>query len=732
MSSVSLKEQRWIMLMLYGFGLFLLMEWLKPIGQLTDTGNILVFILFVILSLLLYYLGVHWFFRFLLLSSYILVAIQWFHSDLPFFHFTWISVLFDDFQANLSAVFKGHWEALTDSFRTLLFFTLLWLVTYLIHYWVNIKQSIFLLFLSTVIFISILDTFTPYDGDGAMIRIIAIGLVVFGLLSLMKIPARDGLTITGGILGKWTLLLSGMVMLSLVIGFGAPKFSAQWPDPVPFITSYSDKVTGEKSDAQKVGYDEDDSSLGGSIEPDSSVAFYTNASEGHYWKVETKSMYTGKGWVTLDGASDNLMFRNGEDMTSLKENERLAETIKTEEETSKITAIQPYPHILRPQSGYLKSVDIKKGATLNYLGNVDKIIPKDEAGSLISPKEYILSYDMPTYDLAELRKVREADEEMEAIMETYTQLPTGLPNRIIRLAESLAQEETNWYDQAKAIENYFDKPEFIYSKEDIPFPEENQDYVDQFLFETLKGYCDNFSTAMTVLLRAADIPARWVKGYTEGEQMLHEGDRVYKVTNDNAHSWVEVYFPGNGWIPFEPTKGFNGDFDSYNSALNTDDTDQTDQPEDTPKEEKAAASQPDKQEKEPEAIQSSRDSGSYSFWKPVAWGIGGLLLCSLILYYTRRKWLPLVHILRFKKRTGPHFSKAYVLLLKQLKRAGLRRPEGQTLREYAAYVDAVYETKNMSKMTSCYETLLYRGDPETDEWERFRPQWETLMKKTGS
>ena len=63
---------------------------------------------------------------------------------------------------------------------------------------------------------------------------------------------------------------------------------------------------------------------------------------------------------------------------------------------------------------------------------------------------------------------------------------------------------------------------------------------------------------MIVLLRSAGIPARWVKGYTEGtlDNTLvgAEGKDVYKIANDNAHSWVEVYFHGYGWIPFEPTK----------------------------------------------------------------------------------------------------------------------------------------------------------------------------------
>ena len=74
---------------------------------------------------------------------------------------------------------------------------------------------------------------------------------------------------------------------------------------------------------------------------------------------------------------------------------------------------------------------------------------------------------------------------------------------------------------------------------------------------------------MVVLLRAAGIPARWAKGYTEGERTIYQGESVYKVTNNNAHSWVEVYFSGIGWVPFEPTKGFSGNADFFDSEANS-------------------------------------------------------------------------------------------------------------------------------------------------------------------
>ncbi|MFJ7850877.1 transglutaminaseTgpA domain-containing protein [Peribacillus sp. NPDC097206] len=735
MNADSTKSERWMHVFLYIFGLLLITEWLRPVEKLTDTGNILIFIIFVLFSLLLHYFGIHWFVRFILVSAFILIAVHFLYSSDPFLTFKWLTGDLLDITANVSNMYEGKWELLSNPFRTLLFFVLLWLVTYLIHYWVTVRRNIFLLYILTIIFLSILDTFTPYDGDMAMIRIIIIGFSMLGVLAMLRLSIQERLVFSGGSFSKWAIMLAGMLLVSVLVGFTAPKFASQWPDPVPFIVSYSDKVTGsdESSVEKRVGYDEDDSSLGGSIEPDNTVIFYNTTNTGHYWKVENKDIYTGKGWVSVEGMEDYISFSNGQDLKDIKEFE-IPEVLKTEDMNTRVTMMESYSHLLHPQSGYLKKVEAENGDWFKYYTNMDKYISVDEGSKPLTTKEYELVYEMPSYDLADLRKVTEQDETMDVLMESNTQLPEGLPTRIYELANELTVNEDNWYDKAKAIENHFDGPEFSYSKEDIPYPGDNQDYVDQFLFETQIGYCDNYSTAMVILLRAANIPARWVKGYTEGEKSIYKGESAYKVTNNNAHSWVEVYFSGLGWVPFEPTKGFNGQMDFYNSDLNSENTEETEQEDKklVEQDETQTRERPDTPENEPG---STKKSVLLSQNTLIMWSAGIILCIALLLvvgYLYRRKWLPFVQILRLKKKTGPYFVQAYQLLLKQLVRAGLERPEGQTLREYAAYVDAVYETNLMQEMTARYEVMTYRGDPEEEEWERFRSDWETLMKKTSS
>ncbi|MFF2501495.1 transglutaminaseTgpA domain-containing protein [Peribacillus sp. NPDC058075] len=734
MKVTTAKLESFMHVLMYVFGLLLITEWLRPVDKLTDTGNIIIFIVFLLYSLLLHYFRIHWSIRFILIIAYIMFSLQFLHSKSAFFQLSWLKEGFlADFTANLGFIYDGNWEMITNPFRTFLFFVLLWLVTYLIHYWVMVRQSIFFFFMLTVIFISVLDTFTPYVGDKAMIRIIIIGFLMLGLLSLVRLTIQERIKFSMASINKWILMLTGMILMSVLVGFAAPKLSPQWPDPVPYITSYSDKAGKEDGGSKRksVGYDEDDSDLGGSIEPDSSIVFYNNATAGHYWKVENKDIYTGKGWVSIL-ETDFHTFSNGQDMASLDIYD-VPEAVRTEEMSAKVSMTESYSHILHPQSGYVKKIEGKNGMDFKYYEGMDKVISEKDNGERLSMKEYELVYDMPSFDIAELRKVTEPDESMDLLMEKNTQLPEGMPNRIYELASGLTRNEKNWYDKAKAIEDYFDGPEFIYSKDDIPYPESNQDYVDQFLFETQIGYCDNFSSAMVVLLRAANIPARWVKGYTEGEKSILDGESVYKVTNNNAHSWVEVYFSGIGWVPFEPTKGFNGEVEFYDSELKQETIKNS---EETPiNEEQTKKENRERQDTPDRETQSSVKTGignMAGFLKWTALSLSGALIFACIGYFFRRKWIPHLQILRYRKKTGAHFTTAYLILLKQLKRAGLVRPEGQTLREYAAYVDAVYDTDEMTELTAGYELMIYRGDVEDGEWKHFQKGWESLMRKTSS
>ena len=149
------------------------------------------------------------------------------------------------------------------------------------------------------------------------------------------------------------------------------------------------------------------------------------------------------------------------------------------------------------------------------------------------------------------------------ILDRYLQLPDTMPSRVIDLAQELTRDIETPYEKTMAICSYLRALNYTL---DIGAPPDGTDGVDYFLFDLKKGYCTHFASAMTVLLRASGVPSRMVAGYGPGELMEQYGpgeivpdphgawqDWRWTFAVHNSHSWSEVFFPGYGWIPFEPT-----------------------------------------------------------------------------------------------------------------------------------------------------------------------------------
>ena len=131
-------------------------------------------------------------------------------------------------------------------------------------------------------------------------------------------------------------------------------------------------------------------------------------------------------------------------------------------------------------------------------------------------------------------------------------LYVGQPNaRILNLSRQIVEDAgaDNPYDRAKAIETWL-RANIAYN-ESIPAPPPNVDSVEWVLFDAKEGYCTYYATSMIVMLRHLGIPARLAAGFSQGQ---YDADiRRYVVREREAHTWVEVYFPGYGWVEFEPT-----------------------------------------------------------------------------------------------------------------------------------------------------------------------------------
>lgn len=718
-------------LLLYVLGFLLLWEWLRPVDTLTDTGNIFIFLGFILLCLVISFLKTHWLVGTLLKIVYILYFIHHYYFEGSFFQVTWLSAFMDDFILNMGYSFQMEWTAFTFVFRSLLFFILLWLMSYLMHYWLIIRRQIFIFFFMTLVYITVLDTFTPYEADGAIVRTVVIGFSVMGMLTYQRLVEREAVARGVSTLRKWGLPLLLMIGASVAFGFGGPKAEPIWPDPVPYLTSYSED-SGEGSGGQRVGYGTDDTRLGGPFVGDDSIVYETEVDQRHYWKVETKDIYTGKGWEVFN-PEDPIPFSQDETVPISS----FTQGIELKEASANVTSIRNYPHIIYPL-GVKSVVADSVGYSFELNKGLEKVYTLDGEREA-SLEEYSVTYDIPRYSVTAMKATTGLENAglSQEFVNKYTQLPESLPQRVKDLALEITAEQETWFDKARAVERYFGMNGFTYDQVNVEVPGPNDDYVDQFLFETLRGYCDNYSTSMVVLLRSLGIPSRWAKGYTEGEYQgpTESGKRGYTITNNNAHSWVEVYFPGVGWVPFEPTQGF-----SSNVQLNFDEVSVASTDVETPETEE----QPEVEKPDPlEETTSTESSFTWKgFWTALEAGIArhwekGLIVLAIaglvawIAYKLQLKWLPyvLVFAFRFRKK-DEDFSKAYITLLKQLDRYGIKRKEHQTLRDYADYVDSFFSSKDMGTLTSQYERYVYKGKLDEGSWERTRELWENLIKKT--
>lgn len=123
--------------------------------------------------------------------------------------------------------------------------------------------------------------------------------------------------------------------------------------------------------------------------------------------------------------------------------------------------------------------------------------------------------------------------------------------QLLQIARSITQGATSRFGQAIALQNYFTTPgRFTYTLHgNLPAT------VYQFLTTNRRGFCQQFAFSMAVLARLLGIPARIAVGYTGGTLTRHH---LWRVTTADAHAWPELYFPGAGWIRFEPTPGGPG------------------------------------------------------------------------------------------------------------------------------------------------------------------------------
>jgi hypothetical protein len=132
------------------------------------------------------------------------------------------------------------------------------------------------------------------------------------------------------------------------------------------------------------------------------------------------------------------------------------------------------------------------------------------------------------------------------------QIPV-ISDRVRLLALKLTKDKPTIYQKVNALNNYL-KTTYPYDLNIPPFPEKAET-TDYFLFEAKRGYCEHFATALAVMCRTLGIPTCLVTGYAPGT--YNPFLSLYEIRSCDAHAWTEALIPGIGWLPFDPTPGFD-------------------------------------------------------------------------------------------------------------------------------------------------------------------------------
>ncbi|MBF2630127.1 transglutaminase-like domain-containing protein [Listeria seeligeri] len=687
------------LILLFILSVLLISEWIYPFAELTELSTASWIILFITLSLASFFTHLRYYWTIPLHIVMIYVVAGIYYAKDGIFSGQWFSSFFQITFSGFSDMVQFRPSDISMDFIVIVFLIALWLLSYITTYSILRKQRIMSVLILTVSYLAVINTFTDYNSSWAIVRTVLEGFLLLhlALTSRIATPNRlngNSLKRNGIIYHAFILFLLAVFVFSSLI---LPKKAPIWPDPVPVIRNALGINT-----TRTVGYSEDDTELGGAVKKDNATVFKARTDNGHYWRVESKRIYTGVGWAN-EKSTELQQFSSGDNFPIQLSEETAGEAKTAEISFEASSEYVPYPYGTQAINS---AVD-----TFNANLTTEKITPTNTI------KNYTIELKTPVYNIETMQKA-DFSTLPDSFVSKYTQTPSELPKRVATLANKITKDADSIYDKTKAIESYLSASgEFTYSTDDAKETPNGADYVDQFLFETKIGYCDNFSTSMVVMLRTLGIPTRWAKGYTPGEgEKDAKGDKAtYTITNNNAHSWPEVFFPGTGWVPFEPTATFS------NPENFQEPTTETANKPDTPNESSSEASKPDTTEKAPDQTDGSSSTGetkqaeqaktdkannplkipSWIWWIPV--GLIVAIIAAAVIFRRRiRSYL----LLRTLKK-NPIFSKTYIKLLKSLASYGYIRQSSETLRQFSARVDTELGTNNFSKLTKIHESNIY-------------------------
>ncbi len=292
--------------------------------------------------------------------------------------------------------------------------------------------------------------------------------------------------------------------------------------------------------------------LGGERNVGDSLVFEAQALRARYWRAVVFDTFDGRQWHNTANAEATYDAGQIVPIASWRAREPISQTIKL---------LAPVGDVLFGEADVAQA-NLRMRATVRPEAGAAPI-PAAQAPAGAQPVEFAMvraARDLDNGDSytfvsaatkASIQDLENASTDYPAeILDKFLQIPPEFSPRVRGLAQELTANSVTPYEKAKAIEAYLRTLPY---DDAIAAPPAGADPLEYFLFDIKRGYCDYYATAMAMMLRTVGVPARTASGYAEG--LFDEESQSYYITQRDAHTWVEVFFPEYGWIEFEPTAG---------------------------------------------------------------------------------------------------------------------------------------------------------------------------------
>ncbi|HVQ23296.1 MAG TPA: transglutaminase domain-containing protein, partial [Candidatus Saccharimonadia bacterium] len=294
-------------------------------------------------------------------------------------------------------------------------------------------------------------------------------------------------------------------------------------------------------------------------ESDPAIAYLAKPSDGkaHYWRVATYDRFNGSNWDQTDRVG--VRVQPGDEILGVTTREGI-ELATRDPIDVEFTAIQPSgDSVLSPEA---PETIADRAVNVTLKGEGGPFQSASFADGLREGDRYVVSALVrrinPDEGLNQAR-LNAINGVYPSYIEPYGEIVPGSIGQVTKdvakeILDSIPPDQQTNFAIAHATETYLRDPAngFRYQTNVTGLCDSGQ-LVDCFLRPGIrKGFCQQFASAMVMLLRENFVAARLAMGYLPGKEQT---DGVWQVDRASAHAWVEVYFPGEGWVQFDPTPG---------------------------------------------------------------------------------------------------------------------------------------------------------------------------------